>query len=448
MSHELELSKILFQRLEGTPSDIGPEKATSDHRGRLERAMVETVVRHGYSETTVGELVAQAKVSKRTFYEQFDDKEDCFLATFDGIVARASERIAIAYQSREGFPDRLREIFQALVSMIVEDPAEARFVIVDSLSLGAASVEPRARVTALFESMIRDNMAEAALGEASEVTIRAIVGGIRSIAYRALRDERPEELGRHVEELTQWGLDYRRAAERRLGGRKSAGERLVETLRSSVAGADVRSVAGESNSVSWNQPANGPLARRHLTQRERILRGTAQAAAETGYAALSIPTISAAAGVSNETFYQYFASKLEAFLAAFHALAQQALETTAGAFLAQEGWLEAGTAGVQALLGCFVEEPLLCALAFVEVPAAGPEALNHAEMLLEPFKAFLRPNSLPDGVPHRPPEVVIEAIAGGIWAVVQGEVVEGRVEGLPDLAAKIVDLVLVPFGVE
>ena len=222
----------------------------------------------------------------------------------------------------------------------------------------------------------------------------------------------------------------------------------MEALNASGAHGGAHSLAGEAPSLSWKEPANSPRSRRDLTQRERILRGAAQAAAKTSYAALSIPAISAAAGISNQTFYEHFASKLEAFLAAFEALAKQALETTAKAFLAHEGWFEAGTAGIQALLWCFVEEPLLGTLAFIEIPAAGPEALNHAEMLLEPFKAFLRPNPLPDGVVHRPSEVVVEAIAGGIWAVVQGEIVEGRLEQLPHLAPKIADLVLVPFGVE
>ena len=222
MPGSFELPEILSQRRTSTP-DLGPEKVSRNNLGRLEEAMVEAVARHGYSDTTVGELVALAKVSKRTFYESFDDKQDCFLAAFDGIVAQASERMAVAYLSREGFPDRLQAIFEALVGMIVELPAEARLVIVDSLSLGAASVEPRARVNALFESMIRENMAEAALDDASNVTIRAIVGGIRRIAYRSLRDECPEDLGEHVEVLTQWGLSYRRAAERRLEGSRIGG---------------------------------------------------------------------------------------------------------------------------------------------------------------------------------------------------------------------------------
>ena len=50
--------------------------------------MLEAVSRHGYPATTVGELVALAGVSKSTFYEHFADKQECFLATFDEIVAQ------------------------------------------------------------------------------------------------------------------------------------------------------------------------------------------------------------------------------------------------------------------------------------------------------------------------------------------------------------------------
>ena len=57
-----------------------------NQRGRLQGAMVEAVARHGFADTTLRELVSLAGVSKSTFYEHFESKQDCFLATFDDIV--------------------------------------------------------------------------------------------------------------------------------------------------------------------------------------------------------------------------------------------------------------------------------------------------------------------------------------------------------------------------
>ena len=412
---------------------------------RLLAAMVDVCSRLGYERTTVDALVAEAGVSKEAFYREFASKEECFLASFDEIVQQGAEELGEAYRSRPGFLERLTAVFETFVEFVAERPGEARLVIVDSLSLGSASIEPRARAAALFEALIGESLKERdSPAEASAVTIRAIVGGVRSIAYRALRDGRPERLADHVEELVGWGLDYRRATERRAAAaRASAGERLAAA------------VVGEGSAgpppdgkPSWAEPAKSPRSRAELGQRERIMRGAAQAAAERGYAALSIPAISAAAGVSNKTFYEHFGSKQEAFLAAFEALTQRAFEATALAFATREGWLEGGAAAIAELLGYFDREPLLRKLAFFEIPAAGPAGLDRTEALLEAFRAFMRPEPLPEGVPRRPPEVVIEAIAGGIWAVVQEEVVAGRASSLPDLTPEVIDLILVAFGVE
>ncbi len=99
------------------------------------------------------------------------------------------------------------------------------------------------------------------------------------------------------------------------------------------------------------------------------------------------------------------------------------------------------------LLQCFVDQPLFRALAFFELPTAGPEALDRAEAMLDVFTIFLRPESLPAGVQQRPPETVVEAVAGGLWTIVQIEIVAGQVASLSHRVPEIVDFMLAPFGV-
>jgi AcrR family transcriptional regulator len=408
--------------------------------------MVAAVAEHGYATTTVGEVVARARVSKRDFYREFESKEACFLAAFEGIVAEIGAEIERAFASKEVLEERVEATLETLARLAVERPVEMGLVVVDSLELGAASVSIRARAAALFESLIRSALAEqAGSNEVSTLKVRALVGGVRSILYRALRNGEPERLAEHVGELTRWGVEYRLAGERvaREGG-PSVGERLVAAVEANGGPAAGN---GEEPQLSWEEPANSPRSRAELDQRERIMRAAAQEAVARGYGALSIPTITAAAGVSNQTFYEHFGSAQEAFLAAFEALAQRQLLRVARALGEYDGWLEGGAAGIRALLDCFVEDPLFTALSFFEVSAAGTAALDKAEMLLVAFTLFLKPDPLPDGVPRQPSQVIVEAIAGGLWAAVEGEIVAGRVEALPSLAPELVDLVLVPFGV-
>src|SRR5690349_19176011 len=69
-------------------------------RARLEQAMVKSVARHGYSETTVSELVRMAAVSKSTFYTHFEDKEDCFFVTLDTIIDEVSAKVGHAFRAQ------------------------------------------------------------------------------------------------------------------------------------------------------------------------------------------------------------------------------------------------------------------------------------------------------------------------------------------------------------
>jgi AcrR family transcriptional regulator len=433
----------LFPRLAGGRGAPSPERAAAHRRGRLEGAMVEAVRRHGYPQTTIAELVGLAGVSKRDFYESFASKEDCFLSTFDQIVEQAVERVGQAYSAEDGIRERLMAALGEFAAIVASETAAAHLVIVDSLSLGAATVAAQARAAERFEGMVSASLEESAAGEEiSELAIRGVVGGIRNTIYRALRTGRPEALRERVEELVDWVLGYR-GTDGAGNDQRSIGARLVAAVSAESAPS---APGGGQLGLAWEEPASSARSRAELPQRERIMRAAAQVAVERGYRELSIPTISAAAAVSNQTFYKHFNSKQEAFLAAFDALTLRSFEATAEAFGAWDGWLEAGAAGVAALLQCFVDQPLFRGVSFFELPAAGPEALDRAEAMLDVFTIFLRPESLPPGVQQRPPEAVVEAVAGGLWTIVQVEIVAGRVESLPRLAPEMIDFMLVPFG--
>lgn len=100
-----------------------------------------------------------------------------------------------------------------------------------------------------------------------------------------------------------------------------------------------------------------------------------------------------------------------------------------------------------ATLGFIAADPLYARLAFFELAAAGPAGRDHAEQATRRFLGFLSPAATEDEIVS-PPKVVVEAIGGGIWTVVQGEIAGGRAGSLPVLAPELVDFALRPFGVE
>ena len=388
--------------------------------------MVAGVARRGYPATTIGDVVALAHVSRSTFYQQFASKQDCLEATYEQLVSDSVARVARAYRSREGWRERLRAAFAEFVAVVVADPAAARLVIVDGVALGGGVAAHRERAARAFELLLRQSFDQApGGGHVAAATITALVGGMRRVVYVHLRAGTVGALPAQVHDLLEWTLRYQLPA-----GALLAAPRDPERPND----------AGPEGGGCARAPRL-PHARLRYSQRERILIAVRSLVCERGYGALTIPTISARAGVSNQTFYQHFAAKENAFLAAFEDGAARALAATAPAFERQPGWPEAVCAGIDALLGFLAAEPAFAKLAFVELPGAGPAALERAELALDAFAAFLRP-----GLDRRAaPGVLVQATTGAVRSVIDREIAHGHTAALPALAPCIAYVALAPF---
>ncbi len=124
-------------------------------RERLLEAAVRVVASKGYRATTVADLTREAGISRTTFYEMFDDKEACVLAAYDSAVDALIKRIAVAFETEEGWPRRACAGLAALLEALAEEPELARLALVDVGSAGpAAQRRYRAalqRLTPFFE---------------------------------------------------------------------------------------------------------------------------------------------------------------------------------------------------------------------------------------------------------------------------------------------------------
>jgi AcrR family transcriptional regulator len=430
-------SEPLFPRLTGGPRRMPPDHVARHQKARLQGAMVEAVARHGYAGTTLRELVTLAGVSKSTFYDHFENKQDCFLATFDEIIAQLSARVGEAYRAGGDFRGQLAAGLAAFMNLAVEEPAAASLTAVESLTLGAAGVAHRERASEAFGTLIKRSFDHSpSERQVSAVIVRAIVTGIRGVAYQRLRHGKREELPGVVDELVDWALRYQRPDSE-------------ATLRATAKAAapsrgDARSDGDGGSLPAWDEPPDKPRVRMALTQRERIVRAAALVVVERGYESLSIPAISAAAGTSNQTFYEHFGSKRDAFLAAFEILGAEALTKAADAFERETDHAEAIGASLRALLEHIAANALFARLAFFELPTAGPVALDHADAMLASFSALLNP-AADSGIGGPLPQSILEAIPSGIWAVIQHEIVHGRRESLPRMAPEVTRIVLASF---
>lgn len=119
-------------------------------RDRLLDAMTVTAGRHGFHDAHITEVVGRAGVSRRTFYEQFDGKEDCFTAAYSRALAELAKVALAAADAHEEWVDALRAGLAALLDALVDRPEAARVCFVEVLAAGPGVTELRDELLEAF----------------------------------------------------------------------------------------------------------------------------------------------------------------------------------------------------------------------------------------------------------------------------------------------------------
>jgi len=168
----------------------------NDHRERLVGGMVAAVVERGYAATTITDVVRHARVSRRTFYEHFADKESCFLAAYDAVSDAVLEGIAGAAGEEASLQERIVASVRAYLRALAEEPAVARVFVVEILGAGPAALARRRAVLRRFAALIQAQVAEAggSVPPLSDAASLALVGAIHELVLEALEEDRGDAL--------------------------------------------------------------------------------------------------------------------------------------------------------------------------------------------------------------------------------------------------------------
>jgi AcrR family transcriptional regulator len=231
----------LYKRLPHGPHGLGRKAVARHQRARLYGGMAESVYQRGYGATSVAHVIALAGVSRRAFYEQFSNKEECCLRAHDVIVAHARRHVLEAWAGGHGWSDRLHLGCTALLHAAADSRKGTLLVLADAPAIGAAA---RARMRLADRSFER--LPEQALERAGEdpvvsrLSAQAIVGGVRNVLLVRLRERREQELRGSSEELCAWIESYGALAGSGLltaqGFARSAGRAERARLEISAAG--------------------------------------------------------------------------------------------------------------------------------------------------------------------------------------------------------------------
>ena len=161
-------------------------------RSRLLSAAVRAVDELGYSDTSVGDITSRARVSRRTFYEQFPDREACLAAALEDALGVVRGELAGAGLEGLGWRERVRMGLWTILVFFDREPVLARVCVVQALRGGPRVLERREGILAQLAAVVDGGRLESPrAARCSAMTAEGVVGAAFSIVYaRLLRGER------------------------------------------------------------------------------------------------------------------------------------------------------------------------------------------------------------------------------------------------------------------
>jgi AcrR family transcriptional regulator/DNA-binding MarR family transcriptional regulator len=141
-----DAASVALERLRPGRDSHSRDKVDGIQRARIVSAMAEVVTEQGLPAATVANVVARAGVSRRTFYELFADREECFLAAFDHATGLAAAAVLSEYERPGPWRDQIRAGLLGLLEFLDEEPSLGALCVVHSLGAGPTALERRGRI--------------------------------------------------------------------------------------------------------------------------------------------------------------------------------------------------------------------------------------------------------------------------------------------------------------
>lgn len=178
--------------LRGGPGGLSGGAVTEIQRGRMLAAAVQVVAERGYARMTVAQVIRRARVSRKTFYLVFRDRDDCFLAAFDMAVARARASAEEAFRGELGWREGVRAGLAAALAFLDHEPGLARLCVVEALGAGPRVLARRAELLERLASVLDQGRA-VATSRPPSLAAEATVGGTLAVLYGRVLEGHEEE---------------------------------------------------------------------------------------------------------------------------------------------------------------------------------------------------------------------------------------------------------------
>jgi AcrR family transcriptional regulator len=397
----------------------------TDPRSRMLAAMLALIGEQGCSATTVADVIERAGASRKTFYEHFEDKRACFLATGEHVSRQWVDSAHAAVANADDAGEAMEALVAALFESALDSPPALRTIAVELTAAGRPGIERRERVLSELGQIVgqvlegladEDDKVENGFRLASEhpgdsPLARALAGAVlRRVYARARRGEklrrpRRSELMALVTDVARWMATFRFIPEPEVlafarDGFVPIGGRAPGTLSLESRASERRGLPRGESAVSHSFVVH--------SQRERLLDALANLSSAEGYDQVTIPEIVHEAAVSVQAFYEHFSGKEDAFCVAYELGLRKLLAIVERAYESRVDWPSAIRSGLGAMLDFYASEPSFAHIALVDALTCGPKVDQLARVGDERLADMIRPGLeySQDGVQR--PEIMVE----------------------------------------
>lgn len=183
-----------------------PREFVAGHkRRRIMDAIAELTAEQGYDATKIGDIVRRAGVARKTLYDNFEGKEEVFLAAFDGAVDEALQRIEADCAAADGgWEEQIQAGLASFLRYVAENPALARMCMIEALSATPAATERYEEAMQRFVELTKRTVPQdEQLPDTIEETL---VGGVAWIVYQQIRRDEAEKAEDLLPELSEFML--------------------------------------------------------------------------------------------------------------------------------------------------------------------------------------------------------------------------------------------------
>ncbi len=178
----------------------------SDHKDRLLSALENAMATKRYRDVTLADITCGAKVSRRTFYEHFKNKDECLLALARITSQRIMKSIISSYNPADDWPQTVTKVTSGYLQFIAEHPTLMYALYVEVAALGQSGLEIRREISQIFAEFLSTQtelrLATEELGHAlSRQEALALVAGINELILQAFMTKEPSDRAVEITQL-------------------------------------------------------------------------------------------------------------------------------------------------------------------------------------------------------------------------------------------------------